>query len=117
VGIGIDLIEVSRIEAAISRRPGFAERVFSKGELEYANSRKRPAMHLAARFAAKEAARKALGLGGLAFHEVEVVREDDGRPGLRLSGRSAERADELGVTLEVSLTHTRETGAAVVVTR
>lgn len=113
--VGIDLIEVARIEAAIERRPGFAERVFSAGELDYANSRSRPAMHLAARFAAKEAARKALGIGGLAMHEVEVVRGEGGKPGLVLSGRTAERAAELGVELEVSLTHTRETGAAVVV--
>src|SRR4051812_50004805 len=69
--IGIDLIEVDRLDRALERRPRLAERVFSEGELAYARSRKRPAMHLAARFAAKEAALKALGIGGRALRGAE----------------------------------------------
>ena len=71
--IGIDLIEIERVERAIERRPALAERVFSPGELEYARRHPRPGRHLAARFAAKEAALKALGLGGLRLHEIEVA--------------------------------------------
>ena len=117
LGAGIDLIEIERIERAMERRPGLAERVFSPGELEAASDRARPATHLAARFAAKEAALKALGLGGLRLHEVEVAGGHGTRPALRLSGLAARTAAERGLTLDVSLTHSRELAAAVVVAR
>ena len=74
-------------------------------------------MHLAARFAAKEAALKALGIGGLGLGDVEVTGGDREAPGLRLHGRAAGAAREQGVELAVSLTHTRETAAAVVIAR
>ncbi len=64
-GVGIDLIEIERVERALERRPRLAERLFTDAELAYARDRARPGRHLAARFAAKEAAIKALGLGGL----------------------------------------------------
>ncbi len=113
-GIGIDLIEIERLERAIERRPRLAERVFSPGELEQSRSKARPARHLAARFAAKEAALKALGLGGLRLHEVEVEGGGDEPPRLRLHGEAAEVASREGVELSVSLTHSREMAAAVV---
>jgi holo-[acyl-carrier protein] synthase len=113
--IGIDLLEVDRLERALERRPGLAERVFSKGELAYARTRRRPAMHLAARFAAKEAALKALGIGGLGLGEVEVSGGDRKPPVLRLHGRAAVIAREQGVELSVSLTHSHQTAAAVVI--
>ena len=113
-GIGVDLIEIERIERAIERRPRLAERIFSPTELEHARGRARPARHLAARFAAKEAALKALGLGGLRLHEVEVEGGGDRPPRLRLHGEAAAVAEREGLELSVSLTHSRELAAAVV---
>lgn len=110
---GVDLIEIERLERALERRPRLAERLFSEGELIYANARGRPARHLAARFAAKEAAVKALG-GGLPLRDVEVVASEQG-PRLRLERIAAQRAVELKLELSVSLTHSRELAAAVVV--
>jgi holo-[acyl-carrier protein] synthase len=116
-GVGIDLIEIERLEHALERHEGLAERVFSAAELEFARSRAHPGQHLAARFAAKEAALKALGLGGLRLHEVEVVGGGDEAPRIELRGRAAEVAEERGVELDLSLTHARELAAAVVVAR
>jgi len=109
--VGIDLIEIERIEQALARRPRLAARLFTEGELAYAEARRRPGRHLAARFAAKEATIKALGTP-LAATEVEVVNGSP--PTLRLHGGAAARADSLGVALSVSLTHSRENAAAVV---
>ena len=114
--VGVDLIEVERIEQALARRPRLAERVFWPGELE-ASDRGRPGRHLAARFAAKEAALKCLGIGGLGLRDVEVVGGGNKAPALQLHGRAAEAAERLGVELSVSLTHSRELAAAVVVAR
>ena len=111
-GIGIDLIEVARVERALERRPRLAARLFTDGELAHARSRRRPGRHLAARFAAKEAAIKALGAPGVAPREVEVVGSEP--PRLALHGRAAELAAAAGVELAVSLTHSRELAAAIV---
>jgi holo-[acyl-carrier protein] synthase len=116
-GIGFDLIEIDRLERAIERRPRLAHRLFSEAELEFAEARHRPGRHLAARFAAKEAAQKALGLGGMRMHEIEVEGGGDRPPRLRLSGTAAEAARQAGVSLSVSLTHSRELAAAAVVAR
>jgi len=110
-GIGIDLLEVARLERALERHPRLAGRVFTPGELAYARERRRPGRHLAARFAAKEAAVKALGLRRFGLREIEVLAGEP--PSLRLHGRAAERARDL--ELSVSLTHSREMAAAVVV--
>jgi holo-[acyl-carrier protein] synthase len=115
-GIGIDLIEVERIEGALERRPRLADRLFTRAELDYAAARARPGRHLAARFAAKEAALKALGLGGMRMGQVEVVGGGDGPPSLRLSGDAAQVAEREGVELAVSITHSRELAAAAVTT-
>ena len=109
--LGIDLIEIERIERAIARRPRLAARLFHPGELAYAESHSRPARHLAARFAAKEAAIKALG-GGCAPIDVEVVGSEP--PQLRLHGAARSRAEAAGVDLAVSLTHSRDVAGAVV---
>ncbi len=93
-GIGIDLIEIDRIERALERRPRLAERLFTEAELAYARARRRPGRHLAARFAAKEAAIKALGGRGVAPRDVEVVGSEP--PRLALHGRAAELAAETG---------------------
>jgi holo-[acyl-carrier protein] synthase len=111
--VGIDLLEVERLERALERRPRLAERLFTDAEREYAAARARPGQHLAARFCAKEAVAKALGLEAWSFREVEVL--GGGRPVVRLSGAAAERADELGVRIDVSLTHSRRDAAAVAI--
>jgi len=110
--VGIDLLEVDRLEAALERRPRLAERLFSARERDYAASMARPAQHLAARFCAKEAVAKALALESWAFGDVEVIGAG-GPPQVRLSGAAAARAAELGVRVELSLTHTATTAAAV----
>lgn len=110
-GIGIDLIEIERVEAALARRPRLADRLFRPAELEAVAGRVRPGRHLAARFAAKEAAIKALG-GGCAPRDVEVVA--DPIPALRLHGRARTAAVAAGVELTVSMTHSRDAAAAVV---
>jgi holo-[acyl-carrier protein] synthase len=115
-GVGIDLLEVGRLERALERRPRLAERVFTDAEREYAASQARPVMHLAARFCAKEAVAKALGLTGWSFRDVEVVATG-AAPELRLSGTVAARAAELGGELAISLTHTDQMAGAVAVLR
>ena len=112
--VGIDLLEIDRLERALERTPRLAERLFTEGELTYAASRGRPGQHLAARFCAKEAVSKALGIESWNFHEVEVVGTG-GPPRIRLSGSAAARAAELGVQVEVSLTHTGREAAAVAI--
>jgi holo-[acyl-carrier protein] synthase len=114
--IGLDLLEIERLERALARRPRLAERLFTEEERAYAAARARPGQHLAARFCAKEAVAKALGLRGWSFREVEVVATDDA-PEIRLTGAAAERARALGVEPVVSLTHTRATAGAVAVLR
>jgi holo-[acyl-carrier protein] synthase len=110
-GLGLDLLEIERLERALARRPGLRERLFTDAERDL------PLMSLAARFAAKEALAKALGAPvGLRWTDVTVVREGNGRPHLRVVGTVAARADELGVTaLHVSLSHDAGVASAVVV--
>jgi holo-[acyl-carrier protein] synthase len=113
-GIGIDLLEIDRLERALERHPRLAERVFTVAEREYAAARARPGRHLAARFAAKEAVVKALGLsGGFGLREIEVVAGEP--PTVRLNGRAQEAA--AGRRVDVSLTHSRDNAAAVAIAR
>ena len=112
--IGIDLLEIDRLEAALERRPRLAARLFTEAELSYAAAKARPGEHLAARFCAKEAVAKALGLEGWAFRDVEVV-STSGAPEVRLTGAAAERARELGGAARISLTHTQRTAGAVAI--
>jgi holo-[acyl-carrier protein] synthase len=120
-GLGVDIVEIERMETALARHPRMRERIFSEQEREYCDKRNRPAIHYALRFAAKEAVLKALGTGfaGMKFTDVEVVRDAGGRPSPRLTGRAKEVADELGVVeLHVSLsyTHTTAVASAVAIT-
>jgi holo-[acyl-carrier protein] synthase len=111
-GVGIDLLEIERLERALQRHPRLAERVFTEAERDYAAARARPGRHLAARFATKEAVVKALGLsGGFGLREIEVVAGEP--PTVRLSGR-AEDASR-GLRICVSLTHSQDYAAAVAV--
>lgn len=121
VGLGVDIVEIGRMQAALARHPRMKERLFSAEEREYCDKRSRPDVHYALRFAAKEAVLKALGTGfsGMRFTDVEVVRENNGRPVPRLSGRAAERAAELGVVemhLSLSFTHSTAVASAVAIT-
>lgn len=112
-GVGIDLVEIERVENALERQPRLAERLFTADELAYAAAKARPGRHLAARFAAKEATIKALALvSGAPMNEIEVVVAD-GPPELKLTGRAAEAAGDR--TLHVSLTHTDVHASAVVI--
>ncbi len=111
--VGIDVVEVERIEQALARRPTLGERLFTDAERAYAEGRARPAMHLAARFCAKEAVAKALALRAWSPRDVEVVGGGDVPPEVRLTGHAAARAAELGARVSISLTHTQTTAAAV----
>lgn len=111
-GVGIDLLEIERLERALDRHPRLAERVFSEREIAYARARARPGRHLAARFAAKEAVLKALGMGGpLNLHEVEVRPGEP--PTVELRGSAARAAERRALDVRVSLTHSRDLAAAV----
>lgn len=116
-GIGLDLLEIDRLERALARRPRLAGRLFTAGELAFAGERGEPARHLAVRFCAKEAVAKALALRDGDWHDVEVVGGGDAAPSVRLSGRAAERAAELGVDVTVSLTHSKGMAGAVALLR
>ncbi len=116
---GIDVVEVDRIERAITRYgERFLTRVFTEGELAYCRGR---SPQLAARFAAKEAASKVLGIGiqhrdGISWQEVQVVADANGKPSVELTGRAARRASELELhTFALSLSHTREYAIAILV--
>ena len=111
-GIGIDLLEIERLERALERYPRLEARLFTDGERAYAAARRRPGRHLAARFAAKEAVVKALGgPGGFAPREIEIEAGEP--PQVRLSGRTAGIAAERGLSIQISLTHGRDHAAAV----
>jgi holo-[acyl-carrier protein] synthase len=110
VGVGIDLIEIERVERALERRPRLATRLFTDAELAYSRERARPGRHLAARFAAKEAVIKALGQG-VPPKEIEVVSGEP--PTLRLHGQAAELAADTEIA--ISMTHSRESAAAVAI--
>jgi holo-[acyl-carrier protein] synthase len=112
--VGIDLLEIARLERALERRPRLAERLFTEAERGYAAGRARPGQHLAARFCAKEAVAKALGLEAWSFRDVEVVATDTA-PEVTLRGAAAERAAALGVEVRISLTHTRTDAGAVAI--
>jgi holo-[acyl-carrier protein] synthase len=109
VGVGIDLLELERLERALARRPALAERLFTTGEREYAASRARPGRHLAARFCAKEAVAKALRLQAWSWQDIEVVEG----PSVALHGALA----ALDAQIDVSLTHSRTMAGAVAVVR
>ncbi len=106
-GIGTDIIEIDRIRQAIDRLgQNFVDRLFTKGEQEYCRKYQDPAPHYAARFAAKEAIVKALGTGlrgGLSWTDIEIIRDESGRPTGRVNGRE----------LLISMSHCKEHATAV----
>jgi holo-[acyl-carrier protein] synthase len=113
-GVGLDLLEIERLEAALERRPALAERLFTAAEREYAAGRQRPAQHLAARFCAKEAVAKALHLEAWSWQDIEVLSTPEGGPPrVVLHGPLAGR----GIVVDVSVTHSRGMAGAVAVVR
>ena len=116
-GVGIDLIEIDRVEAALDRRPALAERLFTPEELEYASAHARPGRHLAARFAAKEAVVKAIGEPRIPISQVGIRIDSTGAPQVELSGRASEIALARGLEVSVSLTHARHLAGAVALAR
>lgn len=118
-GLGSDLVDLDRFRLAAERTPGILTRYFTEGEQAYAERRRDPTERYAARFAAKEATLKALGvgLGACELAEIEVVRdESSGAPALVLHGRAAALAVERGVRRwHLSLTHTDTAAHAIVI--
>ena len=120
VGLGIDIAEVARVKAAIERHgETFLRRLYTPAEREYCERFKNKYERYAGRFAAKEAAMKALGTGwsrGVRWVDVEVTREKGGRPTMRLAGEAAHIADRLGVKyISLSITHTADQAFAQVI--
>jgi holo-[acyl-carrier protein] synthase len=118
LGLGIDVCPVERIEQVLSRHDEiFCERIFTPEERKYAGNGRARAERLAARFAAKEAAIKALGAPeGLRWKDMEVVNDENGAPSLKLEGKAHERMEALGVSrVLISLTHAGGVAMAVVI--
>jgi len=115
---GVDIIEIPRIKRVLDRYgQRFLNRVFTPDEIAYCRGR---APNLAGRFAAKEAAMKALGTGvrGVSWKDIEVIRADSGAPSLRLHGRAKKRAERLQMSeMSLSISHSREYAVAFVVTQ
>ncbi len=119
IGLGIDIVEVSRIRKALENGDALARRVFTERELQYCVARKNRYQHFAGRFAAKEAALKALGTGwqeGIRWQDVEVVSGEKGRPELNFYGRAEEILKEMkGISAHLTITHAAEYAVAAVV--
>lgn len=120
LGVGVDHVLCGRMKEILSRWRGrFEKRVFDEAELKYARARREPHLHLAARFAAKEAFFKALGTGfgrGINWTDVVVRNRSDGKPDLLVKGKARDLAEEKGVRrVHVSLSHTEDSGVAMVV--
>ena len=115
-GIGVDMLEIARMQYALDERPYFIRRLFTEDERMYCEHTARPAEHYAGRFAAREAVLKALGLGfgnGVGIGDVSVMRDDSGRPRVLLAGRAAEVAREQGVReVALSISHTHDVAVA-----
>ena len=120
LGVGVDLVECARIEHSLERfGERFLHRVFTAGEIEYSQSMKYPARHLAARFAAKEALSKAFGTGigkAMGWKDIDVRRKQSGEPYVVLEGGAKKLAEERKVAkVSISLSHTEHHAMAVIV--
>jgi holo-[acyl-carrier protein] synthase len=115
VRVGLDLIEIERVQRALDRYPRFRERCFTAAEREYCDSRPNPAQSYAGRFAGKEAVGKALGIGvHFTWKEIEIVGRP--KPGVRLSGRTRAWAERVRAgAIDLSMTHSRRLAAAICV--
>jgi holo-[acyl-carrier protein] synthase len=121
VGVGIDLVDLERVRALLANKGEQAMiRFFSEGERQYLASRPDAAGHAAARIAAKEAVYKAMqalpGARGVGWRDIEVVRDGDGRPAIRLHGTAARiSADRGGLVIQISLTHSASSAGAIAI--
>jgi holo-[acyl-carrier protein] synthase len=113
--VGLDIIEIDRVRAALNKRPRFADRVFTEAERRYCFSRPNPAQHFAARFAGKEAVGKAIGCGvEFMWRDIEIAGRP--KPSVTLSGQVAELAERFGAgAIDLSMTHSRGMAAAVAI--
>ena len=118
IGIGIDVVDIARFRTSLLRTPSMRERLFTTSELDYVSTKADPVPSLAARFAAREAVLKAmgLGLGAFGFQDVWVERAPSGAPSLMVVGRAAELAGERGVVRwHLSVSHSDLVAVAYVV--
>ena len=118
IGIGVDLCDVERMRSALDRTPTLRARVFTDEEQSYCDARRDPSERYAARFAAKEAVLKAMGLGigACGWREIEVLRAESGAPSVVLHGRARELSDERGIhTWRLTMTHTHGLAEAIAV--
>jgi holo-[acyl-carrier protein] synthase len=117
-GVGIDEIEVARLEERLGRTDGLKEKLFTPREIEYCGAKRHGAQNFAARFAAKEAFLKAMGTGwrnGAAFAEIEIINDDLGKPVCVVHGKVKEFIETNGITgIHVSLSHLDDIAAAIV---
>lgn len=114
--VGVDLLDLARLEVRLNRHPDLAATLFTPAEEAYCSAQQRPVEHLGARFCAKEAVMKALGLDGWDPLDIEVVG-GGAEVALRLHGDAARRADELGVEVTISLSHVSAMAIAVAMAR
>jgi holo-[acyl-carrier protein] synthase len=117
VGLGVDICEIARMERALARHPTLRARVFTPEEIAYCDTKARPAESFAGRFAAREAAIKALGgYRGRRWQDISVARHPSGAPTIVLAGNAKDRADELGITrILITFTHERTSAVAMAV--
>jgi holo-[acyl-carrier protein] synthase len=118
IGIGVDLCEVDRMRKALARTPTLRMRVFTEAERAYCDRRRDPTERYAARFAAKEAVMKAMGVGvgACKWREIEVAKAPSGAPSVRLHGGAARLADDRGISQWLlTMTHTHRAAEAIAV--
>ena len=119
LGLGVDVVEVEHMKKIMSRTPSFTKKMFSDAEVKYCEAKTEPAIHFAARFAAKEAVLKALNVGfsnGVGYRDVEVKTKKGGMPIAVLHNRAKERAEDLGVVdIPISISHTKTESICVAI--
>ncbi|MBL4931529.1 holo-ACP synthase [Clostridium paridis] len=117
-GVGVDIIEIDRVERAVNRTSSFLAKVFTENEIHYFKNKNNNYESLAGSYAAKEAFSKAVGLGfrGFTLGEVEVVRDELGKPSIVLYGNAKELADKLNVSnIHLSISHNKTDAIAYVI--
>ncbi len=119
LGLGVDVVDIEHFKTICKRTPSFTSKMFSTAEIAYANKKAEPEIHLAARFAAKEAVLKALGVGfakGVGYRDVEVKVDKSGMPKALLYNEAKKIAEDLGVTdIPISISHTKTEAVCVAI--
>lgn len=119
VGLGVDVVEIARMRKICERTPSFTEKMFSKAEIDYCNKKADPCVHISARFAAKEAVLKALGVGfsqGVGYRDVEVKTKNGGAPVAVLHNKAKKIAEQLQIDeLPISISHTKTEAVCVAI--